>query len=45
MELCRGRVSLGVRKRFFARELWAWSRLPKALITASSCAGVQEAFG
>jgi len=37
MELCQGKVRLGVRDRFFTRGQWAWNRLPRAVGTAPSC--------
>ena len=36
MELCQGRVRLGVRKRFFTRVWWAWNRLSRTVGTALS---------
>lgn len=34
----QGRFRVGVRKRFFTRELWAWNRLPKAVgLTQTRC--------
>jgi len=37
MELCQGRVRLGVRNRCFTREWWAWNILLRAVIMAISC--------
>lgn len=39
-----GRVWLGVRKKFFPKEWWAWNRLPRAVGTAQS-AWVWGVFG
>ena len=37
MELCQGKVRLGVRDRFFTRGQWARNRLPRAVGMAMSC--------
>jgi len=36
-ELCQEKGGLGARKSFFTRGQWAWSRLPRAVLTAPSC--------
>jgi len=37
IELSHGRIRLGVRKRFFTREWWAWNRLSRAVVMVPSC--------
>lgn len=44
MELCKGRIRLGGRERFFTRGQWIWNSLPRSVSIAPSCCSSRKVW-